>query len=106
MFRHHPLAQAACAVRQHSMRRVLVARASGAASSSGDGPSAAIPPRQGHRGHVLVVPAFYLDSAVFAPLVAELRAQGYNAALPPIRWCVDPVHLRDAPLPCHDQCNT
>lgn len=33
-----------------------------------------------------VVPAFYLDAVVFAPLVETLRAEGYNAALPPIRW--------------------
>ncbi|KAF8073174.1 SPL4 [Scenedesmus sp. PABB004] len=34
---------------------------------------------------VLVVPAFYLGSAPFVPLVAELRSRGFNAALPPIK---------------------
>eukprot|EP00775_Hariotina_reticulata_P011086 gene11086-11241_t len=51
------------------------------AAASGNGRSSNL-----SKGPVLVVPAFYLDAAAFRPLVQELRAQGFNAALPPIRW--------------------
>lgn len=35
---------------------------------------------------VLVVPGYLLDAREFVPLVAQLRADGFNAALAPIRW--------------------
>jgi len=50
------------------------------AAASGNGHSSNF-----SKGPVLVVPAFYLDAAAFKPLVQELRSQGFNAALPPIR---------------------
>lgn len=62
-------------------RLQTAASASGAASTSGaDG---AVP---GSRGKVLVLPAYYTDSQAFLPFVKKLRAMGYEAVLPPIRW--------------------
>lgn len=63
-------------------------RVRAAAAASGATGACAREPTPGNPGAgppVLVVPAFYLDAMAFRPLVEELRARGYNAALPPVR---------------------
>jgi len=40
----------------------------------------------GSRGKVLVLPAYLSDASAFLPFVRKLRAMGYDAAMPSIRW--------------------